>query len=96
MVCITPKEIAQSFVLNDIIVHEIILEAIQKTDNFIDRTSVKQLTNGDLIRIILNYANKEEELKKLFNISDSELLCTIKNEYKNEIQLLIEKFNQKK
>ena len=93
---ITAKEVAQTFVLNDIIIHEFILDAISKTDNFVEKTKLTNLSKGDLVRIVMNYAAKEQEMKLMFHISDSEILHTIKNDYKNEIEMLYEKLNQKK
>jgi hypothetical protein len=89
---LTPKQIAQYYILNDIVVHELILAALDKVESFIERQcdNKKQLTKYDLVhRIITECLN--DPLFETFGLRGQEIMKAIKTEYAVELDWLLSK-----
>lgn len=80
---LTPKQIAQAYVLNDIIVHELILEAFNEIEHEA-RANQLVLTEFDIISQICNLA-RQNSLYDFFGIENTDILRTVKAEYQTEL-----------
>lgn len=79
----TAKEIAQTFVVNDIIMHELILEAINSIEETLSQTD-KSYSQADIINRICVLVSRDE-LSSQFDIKREDILWALKTEYIDEI-----------
>ena len=90
---LTPKQIAQSYVLNDIIIHELILAALSQIE--VDNYQLQSLISKyDIIYRICTLVNRDE-LCAFFEITNNEILDIINTEYQNEIDNLTNQINNR-
>lgn len=83
---LTAKQIAQTYVINDIIMHELILEAINEVESSIN-DSGNVYSKSDIVNRICVLVGKDK-LSKDFDISRADVLWTLKAEYIDEILAL--------
>jgi len=88
---LTPKQIAQTYVLNDIIVHEMILEALNQVEHLMMATD-RALTKYDVIHKVASLVAKDE-LFDFFEIQANEVMKALKEEYNDEIADLLNRNN---
>ncbi len=95
---LTAKQIAQTFVINDIIMHELILEAINQIEESLAQSS-NTYSQSDIINRICVLVSRDE-LSSQFDIKREDILWALKTEYVDEILSLsmynISPINQKK
>ena len=84
---LTAKQIAQTYVLNDIIVHELIIEAIAEVEDHLNHSS-HRFSKSDIISRICTLVLRDQ-VSKIFDISPNEVLKTIKEEYEIELEELV-------
>jgi hypothetical protein len=80
---ITAKQIAQTFVINDIIMHELILEAINDIEESIHESG-NTYSKSDITNRICVLVSRDE-LSSQFDIKREDILWAIKTEYVDEI-----------
>ena len=93
----TAKEVAQTFVVNDIIMHELILEAINSIEETLSQTD-KTYSQAEIINRICVLVSRDE-LSSQFDIKREDILWVLKTEYIDEILALAcynISYNQKK
>ncbi len=92
---LTTKQIAQTYIINDIIMHELILEAINSIEELLAQSD-KNYSQSDIINRICVLISRDP-LSSLFDIRKEDILWTLKTEYVNEIlSLALYNSNQKK
>lgn len=92
---ITAKQVAQTLYLDEIIIHEIILETIKDLEYHIQEHPISW-SRSDIVYKITNRA-MNHELCHIFEFSKQDFLDILKNEYDSEIKELISiSSNQKK
>ncbi len=79
----TAKEVAQTFVVNDIIMHELILEAINSIEETLSQTD-KIYSQAEIINRICVLVSRDE-LASQFDIKREDILWVLKTEYTDEI-----------
>lgn len=84
---ITPKQIAQTYVLNDIVAHELILAAIDEIEKKKKLTN-KQYSKFDIVNKLCSIVS-QDDLFVIFELSKSDILEILKNEYSDEIDDLV-------
>lgn len=84
---LTPKQIAQTYIINEIIMHELILEAINEVESYIGETG-NYYSKSDIINKLCILVERDI-LAKEFNIARSEVLWALKSEYIDEILALV-------
>jgi len=82
----TAKEIAQTFIVNDIIMHELILEAINSIEEALLQTN-NSYTRAEIINRICVLVSRDE-LASIFDIKRGDVLCALRLEYFDEITSL--------
>lgn len=90
---LTPKQIAQTYVINDIINHELILSALSEVEVYALEQEVL-LTAFDIIHRVCEIAIRDP-LFDVFELSSSNILRTLRNEYQTEINTLSSMLNRK-
>jgi hypothetical protein len=80
---LTTKQIAQAYVLNDIVVHELILEAFNEIEVVATQLQLF-MTEYDIINQIC-HLSRQNDLYVFFGIDNTDILRTIKAEYQLEL-----------
>jgi hypothetical protein len=84
---LTPKQIAQTYVVNDIIVHELILDALNEVETCSKINNISP-TIYDVISRVCNLAS-QDQMFTVFELDTNDILRTVKNEYMEEIANLV-------
>jgi hypothetical protein len=82
----TEKQIAQTYYLDDIIMHEVVLETYQALEKQITSRPVPW-SKADLTYKLINMS-MDHEMTKCFEIEHNKLMNVIQKEYINEIDEL--------
>lgn len=83
---LTEKQIAQTYYLDDIILHEVILESLQQLDKQVSKHPVSW-TKSDLVYKLVNLS-MENEFMDLFHIEPNELIKAVHSDYNKELDEL--------
>lgn len=84
---LTPKQIAQTYIVNDIIIHELILDALNEVETCSKIHSIFP-TVYDVISRVCNLAS-QDQMFTVFELDTNDILRTVKNEYMEEITNLV-------
>lgn len=80
---LTEKQIAQTYYLDDIVIHEIILDALQQLIRQVSKNPVAW-SKTDLIYKLVNLA-LDNHLVDIFNLESNEIIKTVHEEYSKEL-----------
>lgn len=85
---LTPKQIAQTYIINDIIIHELILSSLSEIEKCA-KTNKLAPTTYEIINRICVLAS-QDSLFNEFELSTTDILRIVKNEYQQEVAQLAE------
>lgn len=83
---LTPKQIAQTYVLDDIIIHELILSAINEVESYAIANRLIMTVYDITHRTMLTVCS--DALFNFFKLDSHMILRTLHNEYQQELSTL--------
>jgi hypothetical protein len=83
---LSPKQVAQTYFLDEIVLHEVILEAYNELERQVKQHKVPW-TRSDIVFKLCNLA-VDHEMVPIFSIQKHEILQTVQADYKPEVDEL--------
>lgn len=83
---LTPKEIAQTYFLDEIVIHEVILEAYKELERHVKQHK-KPWTKSEIVYKLCNIA-VDNNMVDIFSISKHNILQIVKTDYQPEVEEL--------
>lgn len=83
---LTPKEIAQTYFLDEIVIHEVILEAYNELERHVKQHK-KQWTKSEIVYKLCNIA-VDNDMVDIFSINKHDILQIVKTDYQPEVEEL--------